>query len=416
MAPNFNQNRILTMILAGGEGKRLMPLTAHRAKPAVPFGGRYRIVDFVLSNFINGSFFKIKILTQYKADSLIKHVTRGYRLNSQFGYFTDISPAQMRTGPDWYKGSADAIFQNFHAIMDENPYQVCVFGADHIYKMDVRQMVSYHLQKEADVTIAAIPVPIEEAPAFGIMEVDADWRLVGFAEKPAKPKHMPGDPTRALASMGNYVFTTESLMEAVETDSRDPNSAHDFGKNIIPMVGRNKKVFVYDFATNAVPGQSERERGYWRDVGDIDSYYRASMDLVSVAPVIDLYNRHWPLHTYSRQGPPTKFVFADEKSRRIGIATDSMVSEGCIVSGGHIDRTILGPFVRINSYSQVDESLLFEGVEIGRFARVRRAIIDKFVKIPAHVEVGYDHELDLERGFTVTPEGITVVPRGAKIE
>jgi glucose-1-phosphate adenylyltransferase len=413
---SLNVQRVLTMILAGGEGRRLMPLTQHRAKPAVPFGGRYRIVDFVLSNFINSGFFKVKILTQYKADSLIRHVTRGYRLNSQFGFFVDISPAQMRLGPDWYKGSADAIYQNFHAILDENPNYVCVFGSDHIYKMDIRQMLGFHQQTKAHATVAAIPVPVEEASKFGIMEVDKDWRLVGFEEKPAAPKPMPGDPSRALASMGNYIFSTNKLLEEIDRDAQIQGSAHDFGKNIIPSMFQEGKVYVYDFLTNEVPGQAERERGYWRDVGDVDAYYRASMDLVSVTPIIDLYNRLWPIHTHSLQGPPAKFVFSDERSRRIGIATDSMVSEGCIVSGGAIDRSILGPFVRVNSYSQVDETIVFEGAEIGRYARLRRCIVDKFVKIPANCEIGYDPERDKARGFTVTPEGITVVPRGTRVE
>jgi glucose-1-phosphate adenylyltransferase len=413
---SINTNRILTMILAGGEGKRLMPLTQHRAKPAVPFGGRYRIVDFVLSNFINSGLFKIKILTQYKADSLIRHVTRGYRLNSQFGFFVDIAPAQMRTGPDWYKGSADAIYQNLHAIRDENPQHVCVFGADHIYKMDVRQMLNYHVQKRADVTIAAIPAPIEAAHRFGIIEVDSSWRLVGFEEKPSNPKPMPGDPRRVLVSMGNYIFSTDPLLEEIDRDAHNRESSHDFGKSIVPAMYQDRKVFVYDFNTNAVPGQHERERGYWRDVGDIDSYMEASMDLVSVTPTVDLYNRMWPLHTYSLQGPPAKFVFADERSRRIGLATDSMVSEGCIVSGGHIDRSIISPFVRINSFAQVDECVVFEGAEIGRHARLRRCIVDKFVRIPPHVEVGFDSNLDCERGFTVTPSGITVIPRGLRFD
>ncbi|MDP8221829.1 MAG: glucose-1-phosphate adenylyltransferase [Candidatus Lernaella stagnicola] len=412
----INPNRILTMILAGGEGRRLQPLTLHRAKPAVPFGARYRIVDFVLSNFVNSGFYKIKILSQYKSDSLIKHVTRGYRFNSQFGFFIDFVPAQMRKGPDWYKGSADAIFQSLHIITDENPDHVIVFGADHIYKMDVRQMLLFHQAKGADISITAIPVPIEEAHRFGVMEVNKDGRLIGFAEKPHHPAPMPNDPTRALVSMGNYIFNTDTLLEEIERDSKNKDSVHDFGRSIIPLTYKKRKVFVYDFATNVVPGQSEREQGYWRDVGDLDTYFQTSLDLVSVNPVVDLHNREWPIHTYYKQGPPAKFVFADEKSRRVGIATDSLVSEGCIVSGGHIDRTILSPFVRINSYSQVEESVIFEGVDVGRYARIRRAVIDKFVKIPPHMEIGIDHDKDRERGFTVTAGGITVIPRGTVIE
>lgn len=409
-------SEVLTMILAGGEGKRLMPLTQHRAKPAVPFGGRYRIIDFALSNFINAGFFKIKILTQYKSDALNKHIMRGYRVNAQFGFYVEPVPAQQRIGPDWYKGSADAIYQNLHIITDEHPDYLFVFGADHIYKMDVRQMLDFHIMKGADATITAVPVPIEQAGALGVMEVDKDSRLIGFEEKPAHPKSMPDDPTRALASMGNYIFSVAPLLEDITRDAKDIDSAHDFGKNIIPSLINHRQVYVYDFTKNFVAGQAERERGYWRDVGDIDSYFETSMDLVSVSPTIDLHNRQWPLHTFYRQGPPAKFVFADEKSRRVGIATDSLVSEGCIISGGHIDRTILSPFVRINSYSDVSESILFEGVDIGRYAQVKFAIIDKFVHIPPHAKIGYDHDLDRQRGFTVTNSGITVIPKGARIE
>ncbi len=407
---------VLTMILAGGEGRRLLPLTIHRAKPAVPFGGRYRIIDFVLSNFINSGFYKVKVLTQYKSDSLNKHIMRGYRFSAQFGSYVEIVPAMMRTGPDWFKGSADAIYQNLQIITDENPNYLCVFGADHIYKMDVRQMLNFHIVKGSEATIAAVPVPIEQASSFGVMEVDKDWRLIGFAEKPKNPKPMPNDPTRALVSMGNYIFSADPLIEEIVTDSRSPESAHDFGKSIIPAMMKTRKMFVYDFAKNVVPGMSESERGYWRDVGDIDAYYQCSMDLVSVSPVVDIHNRQWPIHTYSKQGPPAKFVFADEKSRRLGIATDSLVSEGCIISGGHIDRSILGSFVRINSFSEVTESILFENVDIGRYSRIHRCIIDKNVRVPSHLELGFDHELDRRRGFTVTDDGITVIPKGTRIE
>lgn len=407
---------VLTMILAGGVGQRLLPLTNHHTKPAVPFAGRYRIIDFVLSNFINAGFYKIKLLTQYKSDSLNKHIMRGYRLNAQIHQYIEPVPAQQRLGPDWFKGSADAIYQNLHIVTDENPEYLFVFGADHIYKMDVRQMLNFHIVKGAECTIAALPVPIEQATAFGVMEVDKDWRLIGFEEKPAQPKPMPQNPSKALVSMGNYVFSLDPLVEEIIRDSENPDSAHDFGKSIIPAIFQTRKIFVYDFYKNEVPGMSERERGYWRDVGDIDAYYNSNMDLVSVHPTIDIHNRQWPLHTYMRQGPPAKFVFADEKSRRIGTATDSLVSEGCIVSGGHIDRTILGPFVRINSYAEVDECILFEGVDIGRYARVRRTIIDKLVKVPPHMEIGFDPDLDRRRGFTVTDSGITVIPKNMRID
>lgn len=407
---------VLTMILAGGEGKRLMPLTTHRAKPAVPFAGRYRIIDFVLSNFINSGFYKIKILTQYKSDSLNKHIMRGYRFSAQFRHYIEPVPAQMRTGPDWFKGSADAIYQNLNIITDENPEYCCVFGADHIYKMDVRQMLDFHIVKGADATIAAVPVPLEKASAFGVMEVDKDWRLVGFEEKPANPKPMPTDPNMALVSMGNYIFSVESLLEEILADNQNPDSVHDFGKSIIPAMLATRKVFIYDFTSNVVPGMGEKERGYWRDVGDLDSYFETSMDLVNVTPIIDIHNRQWPIHTYTVQGPPAKFVFADERSRRVGLATDSLVSEGVIVSGGHIDRSVISPFVRINSYSEIDECILLEGVDVGRYARLRRCIIDKFVRVPAHMEIGYNHKLDRQRGFTVTESGLTVIPKNTRIE
>ena len=402
------------MILAGGEGTRLYPLTKDRAKPAVPFGGRYRIIDFVLSNFVNSEFYKIKVLTQYKSDSLNKHITRGWRLSSKLGYYIEPVPAQMRRGPDWFKGSADAIYQNQNIITDENPDIVMVFGADHIYKMDVQQMLQFHLDKSAECTIAAIPYPIEEASNFGILEVDDDWRVIGFEEKPAKPKHMPGDPSRALVSMGNYIFDVQTLVDEIHRDAQT-DSAHDFGKSIIPQIFRRRRVYSYNFYNNFVPGMSESERGYWRDVGDIDTYWKTSMELVSVSPVLDIHNPHWPIHSHQASSPPAKFVFADEQTKRIGIATDSLVSDGCIISGGHIDRTILSPNVRINSYSQVNESILFEGVNVGRHAMVRRSIIDKHVDIPPGTQIGYDLDLDAKR-FFVSPAGIVVVAKGTKIE
>ena len=407
---------LLTMVLAGGEGARLQPLTRDRAKPAVPFGGHYRIIDFVLSNFINSGFYKIKVLTQYKSDSLNRHLSRGYRMNSVLGHYLETVPAQMRKGTDWFKGSADAIYQNLHIFADEDPQYAAVFGADHIYKMDIRQMLNFHVFKKADCTIAAVPVPLDEAHSFGIMEVNTDWQLIGFQEKPSDPKPMPGRPDMALASMGNYIFTVKTLINAIEEDGKNSKSSHDFGKNIIPNLYPKARVFIYDFTKNIVPGQSEIEKGYWRDVGNIDAYYQANMDLVSVSPVCDIHNRNWPILTYSTSAPPAKFVFADEATRRIGIATDSLVSEGCIISGGHINRCILSPFVRINSYANVDSSILFDSVDVGRYAKIRRAIVDKNVKIPPYTEIGYDLKKDKRRGFTVTDSGIVVIPKGMKID
>ena len=411
----MNGNRlkedVLVMILAGGEGSRLYPLTKHRAKPAVPFGGRYRIIDFVLSNFINSGFYRIKVLTQYKSDSLNRHISRGWRLNAMMGFFIETVPAQMRTGPDWFKGSADAINQNLESITAEMPSHVCVFGADHIYKMDVRQMLNFHIETDADCTIAAIPSAIMNASSFGVIGVDNEWRMIDFAEKPPDPKPMPGDPTKALISMGNYIFKTKILVEAITEDSKNPDSSHDFGKNIIPMLFPTSRVMVYDYARNIVPGMHERERGYWRDVGSIDTYWECSLDLASVSPVLDIHNRHWPVLTHTTPAPPAKFVFADAKTKRIGLATDSLVSEGSIISGGHINRSILSPNVRINSFAQVEESVLFDNVDVGRHSMIRRTIIDKNVQIPPYSQIGYDLEEDRKR-FHVTENGIVVIPKG----
>jgi len=408
------KNDVLVMILAGGEGSRLAPLTRHRAKPAVPFGGKYRIIDFVLSNFINSGFLKIKVLTQYKSDSLNRHISRGYRLNAMLGFFAETIPAQMRLGKEWYKGSADAIRQNIFNIIDEKPSHVCVFGADHIYKMDVRQMLEYHIEKDADCTIAAIPFPIEKAGSFGIIDVDDNWKMKNFVEKPPEPAPMPGDASKALVSMGNYIFKTEVLLDAVMKDSRDENSDHDFGKNIIPMLFKTHSVFAYDFARNKVPGMQKRERGYWRDVGNLDTYWESSMDLISVTPVMDIYNYNWPIQTNSVPTPPAKFVWADQKTKRRGIATDSLVSEGCIISGGHIHKTVLSPYVRINSFSHVEETVLFDNVDIGRHSMIRKAIIDKGAKIPPYTQIGYDLDEDRKR-FTVSEGGVVVIAKGTKL-
>ncbi len=406
---------LLAMILAGGEGRRMEPLTRERAKPAVPFGGRYRIVDFALSNFANSGVLKVKVLVQYKSDSLNVHLSRGWRLSAFLGHYVEAVPAQMRTGPDWFKGSADAIYQNLNLITDEQPDQVFVFGADHVYRMDVRQMLDFHEQRRADCTVAAIPVPLAEARAFGVIEVDGEGRMVGFQEKPANPKPMPGDPTRALASMGNYLFTTESLVREVTRDAMVEPSSHDFGKDIIARMYDRSRVYVYDFAKNVVPGQGPKERGYWRDVGTIDAYYQANQDLVDVDPTFSLYNEQWPIFTVQYNYPPAKFVFADRSAGRVGTATDSLVSEGCIVSGGEVDRCILSPRVRINSYTKVEGSILFEGVNVGRHCRIRRAIIDKNVDIPPGMVIGHDPAEDRRR-FHVTEGGVVVIPKGMHLE
>lgn len=408
---------VLVMILAGGQGSRLMPLTDDRAKPAVPFGGRYRIIDFVLSNFVNSGFYKIKVLTQYKADSLINHISRGWRLSELVGHYVDAVPAQQRRGPHWYRGSADSIYQNLNLIEDAEPRDVCVFGGDHIYKMDVRQMVDWHRQCGGALTVAAVPVPIEEAWQFGIIEADEEGRIIGFQEKPDDPKPMPGDPTRCLASMGNYIFESEALVDEVTRDALDEESAHDFGKSIVTKMVRDdvSDVFVYDFSQNSVRGQTERERGYWRDVGTIDSYWQASMDLVAIDPEFDLYNPKWPIRTRYEHHAPAKFVHDDPSHNRVGTAINSMVAEGAIVSGGIIHNSILFPLVRVNSYSRIEESVLFDGVDIGRRAKIRRAVIDKGVSIPPDTVIGYDLEKDRQR-FTVSDGGVVVIPKGAVFE
>lgn len=405
----------LVMILAGGEGKRLYPLTKDRAKPAVPFGGRYRIIDFVLNNFINSGFFKIKVLTQYKSDSLNKHITRGWALSPFLNQYVDLAPAQMRTGSDWYRGTADAIYQNVFHITDEDPDYVCIFGGDHIYKMDVSQMLDYHKEKNADLTISAIPIPIEEAHEFGIIEVDDDWKLINFVEKPqTAPKSIPGNPNMCLASMGNYIFNKDSLLNALEEDEKIENSNHDFGKNVIPMMlNEGKRIYVYNFNDNAFPGMSDRERGYWMDVGSIDAYWQANMDLLDYDPELNLYSQAWPLRTFNYNYPPAKFIW--EEGERVGMATNSMVSEGCIVSGAGLSRCVLSPKVKVNSFSQISESILMENVEIGRHSRIKKAIIDKNVIVPANTRIGFNKEEDIKRGFHVSQNGVTVVPKGAKL-
>ena len=406
-------DRVLGMILAGGEGRRLFPLTRDRAKPAVPFGGKYRIIDFVLNNFINSGIYKIKILTQFKSDSLNRHITRGWPMSPVYGQYIDLVPAQMRTGQWWYQGTADAIYQNLNLIEDENADIVAIFGGDHIFKMDIRQMLSFHRERWADLTIAAIPVPVDQANQFGILEVDEDHRVIGWAEKPKEPKEIPGRPGWCLASMGNYLFQTSVLIKELQQDASSEDSYHDFGHDVITSMYRRQNVYAYDFYQNAHPGMQELERGYWRDVGTMDAYYESNMDLVSVNPIFNLYNPHWPIRTYSYQAPPCKFVF-DDNDRR-GSATDSLVSDGCIVSGGKINRSILSPHCRLNSYSEVDESILLQGVVLGRHVKVQRAIIDKFVEIPAGMQIGFDKEEDEANGFYVSPGGITVVAKQSEV-
>jgi glucose-1-phosphate adenylyltransferase len=406
--------RTLAMVLAGGAGTRLDPLTRERAKPAVPFGGRYRIIDFCLSNFVNSGIYKVKVLTQYKSDSLNKHISRTWRMTAFLGHYCDTVPAQMRTGGDWYKGSADAIYQNLNLITDENPEHVFVFGADNVYHMEVQQMLDFHISRRAECTVAVLPVPLAEGRDFGVLDVAADGQVRGFVEKPKDPPPMPGNPAMCLASMGNYLFTTESLVREVTDDARHEGSAHDFGKSILTRLYQRARVYAYDFLQNQVPGQGHRERGYWRDVGTLDAYYQANMDLITVEPIFNLYNAQWPISTSSSSLPPAKFVFADREHSRVGEATDSLVSEGCIISGAAVNRSVLSPRVRVNSWAKVSDSILMENVEIGRHCLVQRAIIDKNVTIPPGTKIGVDLDEDRRR-FHVTDSGIVVIPKGAKV-
>jgi glucose-1-phosphate adenylyltransferase len=328
--------------------------------------------------------------------------------------YVEVVPAQQRLGKEWFRGSADAMFQSLNIITDEDPDLVVIFGGDHVYKMDVNQMLDYHLDREADVSVAAIPVPVAEASAFGILNVSEDGEILAFDEKPEHPREIPGRPGWALASMGNYIFGTEALCEELRRDQAGDESSHDFGRNILPaMVASGRRAYAYDFSRNEIPGMLERERGYWRDVGTVEAYWQANMDLIAVNPVLDLYNPRWPIRTYTPPLPPAKFVFAEQD--RMGVATDSLVSEGCIISGGRIDRSVLSPGVRINSVSHVEESILMDGVDVGRHARVRRAIVDKGVRIPPGMQIGFDPEADRAHGFTLSDNGIVVVEKDADL-
>ena len=398
----------LGIVLAGGEGKRLMPLTADRAKPAVPFGGSYRLVDFVLSNLVNAGFLRIAVLTQYKSHSLDRHITTTWRMSNLLGNYVTPVPAQQRLGPRWYTGSADAILQNFNLIHDENPKHVIVFGADHVYRMNPDQMYQQHLQTGAGVTVAAIRVKRSEASEFGVIELADDGITIkAFHEKPTNPPAMPGHPDLALVSMGNYIFRRESMEEALILDSEDVDSRHDIGGNIIPAMTKAGLAKVYDFANNEVPGETERDKGYWRDVGSIDSYFEAHMDLVSPLPIFNLYNRQWPILTNPPSLPPAKF------SER-GIAFDSVVGAGSIISGGELRRTVASYDVYAGRDSVVENSVLMPSVKIGENAKVRNAILDKSVVVEPGAMIGFDLERDRER-FTVSTGGIVVVGKGITV-
>jgi len=414
MPNRLDMQEVLAVILAGGKGSRLEPLTRDRAKPAVPFGGIYRIIDFTLSNCLNSDIRRNLILTQYKARSLDRHINVGWQsyLSRELGEFIDIVPPQQRIDEHWYQGTADAVYQNIYTIEKERPTYLVILAGDHIYKMDYMKLVERHIETRADLTIGALRATLDEATQFGVMEVDSNYRLVGFDEKPAQPKSIPGDPQHALSSMGIYVFNARFLFEQLCLDATRPNSKHDFGRDIIPAVIRTHKVYAYPFLD-----ENRKKDAYWRDVGTLEAYYDANMDLIAVDPQLNLYDHRWPIRTFQPNLPPPKFVFAEHgDTARRGEALDSLVCQGTIISGGHVERSVLGPNVRINSYSHVEDSLIFDEVNVGRHAKIRRAIIDKEVEIPPGIEIGYDHELDRSRGFAVTETGLTVLAKTHGVE
>lgn len=402
---------VYTMILAGGRGERLHPLTANRAKPAVPFGGKYRIIDITLSNAVNSGLRKIAVLVQYKSLSLDKHIRTGWNVLSSFldEYIITIPP-QQRVSQDWYRGTADAIYQNFYVIENENPKHLLVLSGDHIYKMDYSDMYKFHKDNNADATIAVIEFDKQHASSFGVLEVDKDYRIIGFEEKPKNPRTIPDNPDMSLCSMGVYLFNTDALAANLESDSRE-DSAHDFGKNIIPGMIKSNRVFAYNFKD-----LNKKEAKYWRDIGTIDAYWEANLELVSVDPVFNLYDKDWPIRTYQGMHPPAKFVFAQEEDGgRLGIAMDSVVCGGVIISGGRVQSSVLSPNVRINSYADIRESVILENVEIGRYCKIQKTIVDKDVCIPQKTVIGYNLEEDKKR-FYVTSSGVVVVTKEMKFD
>jgi glucose-1-phosphate adenylyltransferase len=404
--------RVLSIVLAGGEGKRLLPLTLDRAKPAVPFGGHYRLIDFVLSNLANAGFLRIVVLTQYKSHSLDLHITRTWRMSMLLGNYVTPVPAQMRRGPWWFQGSADAIYQNLNIVGDEKPDYILVFGADHIYRMDPSQMLDQHIQSGAAATVAAIGVPAERAHGFGIIEPGEGTSIARFIEKPSDPVALAAGREKLFASMGNYVFTANALVDALREDAQDANSRHDMGGDIIPRFVESGEAHFYDFSRNKVPGTTEHDKGYWRDVGTLDAYYEASMDLVQVQPVFNLYNADWPIYTNPPQLPPAKFVF--EEPGRAGVAYNSIVSGGAIISGSTVRQSVISPGVVVEDGALVESSVIMDNVRIGERAVVKRAIIDKNVVVEPGAHVGVEPELDAGH-FTISAGGIAVIGKGEKV-
>ncbi len=403
---------VLAIVLAGGRGSRLEPLTRDRAKPAVPFGGIYRIIDFTLSNCINSDMRKILVLTQYKATSLNRHIDQGWNfLCRELGEYIEVIPPQQRIAEMWYQGTADAIYQNVYTIEKASPRDTMILAGDHIYKMNYARMIDFHRDNGADLTVACLPVPLTVAREFGVLDMDSAGRITSFLEKPTHPPPMPGQPDVSLASMGIYVFNTDVMYEQLfQNAAKKELSSHDFGKDIIPaMMAAGMRILAYPFRD-----ENRKTAAYWRDVGTVDAYFQTSMDLIAIDPILNLYDQNWPIHTFQPPFPPPKFVHTDPDRR--GAAFNSIVCQGAIVSGGQVFRSIISPDVRVNSYALVEDSILLDGVEVGRRARIRRAIIDKEVKVPAGFEIGWNRELDLKRGLTITPEGLTVVAKGEDLE
>lgn len=403
---------VLAVVLAGGKGSRLEPLTRDRSKPAVPFGGCFRIIDFTLSNCINSGLRKILVMTQYKAASLERHIEQGWHfLPTELGEFVSVRPPEQRVDENWYVGTADALYQNIYTIEKVKPAHIVVLSGDHIYRMDYSRFVRDHIASKAEASIACLPVPLDDGKRFGVMEADASRRITRFREKPAEPDPMPDRPDHCLASMGIYIFNTDFLFEQLCVDANEPGSNRDFGKDIIPSIVENHRVMAWPFEDPETGGP-----GYWRDVGTLESYYETNMDLVAVQPQLNLYDPGWPIRTFQPPLPPPKFVFnnVDGEKRRVGQAMDSLICSGSIVSGGTVERCIFSPRVRVHSYAHVTGSILFEGVEVGRHCRIDRAIIDKGVQIPDGIQIGIDHDEDLRHGFTVSDDGIVVVPRNAR--